>query len=204
MAPRSSTRRLRLGGAIIAIVAVIAVAGYGALQLVAPGGTRASPSGSGVAQASSSPSDLPATPAPAVSFTLAETAQIAFCLALQETHGLDADVASVRAAVTALDHATVATEGAALVVRVAEMRLAAREMMALPFLAAYAAAYDTGLKGVGAAASALTTAGGSANGKAEAKASAALATAQTKLHASDAQRTSLTVANPLLSCNRAQ
>jgi hypothetical protein len=203
MAPAGSRDRLvRLAAVVLVVVAIAAAAGYGALQVLsAPAGVDASPTGSGIAQASATP--VPAvTPPPAVTFPPEQQAQIAFCLAAQETRGLDADIATVRAAVTAAQHAAVATGAAALVVRVTEMRLAAREMAALPLLAQYAATYDTDLKAVSAAASALAAAGGASDAKAEAKASTALATAQTKVDATST-RTALVAANPVLACTAA-
>ncbi len=161
MAPAGSRERLvRLAGVVLVVVAIAAAAGYGALQVLsAPAGVDASPTGSGVAQASATPAPV-VTPQPAVTFPPEQQAQIAFCLAAQETRGLDADIATVRASVTAAQHAAVATQATALVARVAEMRLAAREMTALSLLAPYAATYDANLKAVGAAASALAAAGG--------------------------------------------
>ena len=207
MVRRSNRRLVRLAAVLVVVVAIIAVGGYGAMQLLAPGATSATPTGSSVAQASSSPgasATRPAiTPVPAVSFTPAQTAQIAFCLAAQETKGLDADIVTARAAVTAADHVSVAADGAALVTRIAEMRLAVQEMTGLPELSAYAAAYDAGLKGVGTAAQALATAGQAANAKGEAQASTALGKADTTLHASDARRTTLIAADPQLACTAA-
>ncbi|MFI5261621.1 MAG: hypothetical protein ACHQZR_03585, partial [Candidatus Limnocylindrales bacterium] len=204
MAGRSGTRFVRVGAALILVVAVLAVAGYGAVQLLAPGGTSATPTGSAVAQASSSPGASPAlTPAPPVTFTPAQTAQVAFCLVVPESTGLDADLAAAQAAVKAADHGSVAADATALVARVAEMRLAAQEMTAMAVLAPYAAAYDAGLKGIAAAASSLATAGAAGNAKAEAKASTALNTAQAKLHASAGQRATLVSANPVLACTAA-
>lgn len=202
--PAGATSRLvRLGAALILVLLVVAVAGYGALQVLAPGAASATPSGSGVAQASGPLPSPVQTPVPAIGFTPAQTAQVAFCLAAQETHGLDADIATARAAVDAVDHPTVAADAAALATRIGEMRLAAQEMAGLPILSAYASAYDTGLKAVGAAASALSAAGTASDAKAEVKAATALATAQTKLHTSDAQRATLVTANPVLACTAA-
>lgn len=200
MAPAGPRERLvRLAGVVLVIVAIAAAAGYGALQVLsAPAGVGASPTGSGIAQASATP--VPAvTPAPGVTFPPEQQAQIAFCLVAPETRGLDADIATVRAAITAVQHAAVATGASALVARVAEMRLAAREMAALPLLAQYAATYDTNLKAVSAAASALAAAGGASDATAEAKASTALATAQAKVDATSG-RTALVAANPVLAC----
>ena len=203
MAPaRPGTRVIRMGGVLLVILAVVAVAGYGALQVLsAPAAVVATPTGSGIAQASATPGPV-VTPAPAVTFTPAEQAQVAFCLAVPETHGLDADIASVRAAVTAVQHADVVTQATALVARVAEMRLAATEMAALPVLAQYAAAYDAALKSTAAAASSLAAAGSASDAKAEAKAVTALVAAQVKVDATST-RTTLVAANPVLACTAA-
>ena len=160
MAPaRPAARVVRLGGALLVILVVVAVAGYGALQVLsAPAAVVATPTGSGVAQASATPRPA-VSPLPAVTFPPDQQAQIAFCLAVPETHGLDADITSVRAAVTAAQHADVAAEATALVARVTEMRLAATEMATLPVLAQYAAAYDVALKATAAAAASLAAAG---------------------------------------------
>jgi len=203
MTPRSGTRLVRLGAALLLIIAVLGVAGYGAMHALVPAGSGSTPTGSRLAQASSPVATPIVTPAPVVSFTPAQTAEIAFCLAVQETNGLDTDIATVRAAVAAADHPIVATEAAALVARATEMGLAAQEMTSLHVLAAYAAGYDAGLKGVGTAASALATAGAAANAKAEAAASTALAKALVKVTAANAQRVSLTAANPELACTAA-
>ena len=203
MAPaRPRTRVVRLGGVLIVIVAVVAVAGYGALQVLStPAVAVATPTGTAVAQATSTPKPA-VTPAPAVTFTTDQKAQIAFCLAVPETHGLDADIMSVRAAVTAAQHADVATQGAAIVARIAEMRLAAAEMAALPLLGNYAAAYDAALKATAAAASSLAAAGSASDAKAEAKTVTALVAAQVKVDATSA-RTALVTANPQLACTAA-
>ena len=203
MAPaRPAARVVRLGGVLVVIVAVMAVAGYGALQVLsAPAAVVATPTGSGIAQASATPGPV-VTPPPAVTFTSDQQAQIAFCLAVPETHGLDADITSVRAAVTAVQHADVATQATALVARVAEMRLAATEMAALPVLAQYAAAYDAALKSTAAAASSLAAAGSASDAKAEAKAVTALVAAQVNVDATSA-RTALVAANPVLACTSA-
>ena len=57
MAPaRPRTRVIRLGGVLLVILAVVAVAGYGALQVLStPAAVVATPTGSGVAQASATP-----------------------------------------------------------------------------------------------------------------------------------------------------
>ena len=137
-----------------------------------------------------------------MTFTADQQAQIAFCLAAPESRGLDADIASVRAAVTAAQHADVATQATAIVARIAEMRLAATEMDALPALAGYAGAYDAALKATAAAASSLAAAGSASDGKAEAKAVTALVAAQAKVDATSA-RTALITANPQLACTAA-
>ena len=150
---RPRTRVARLGGVLIVIVAVLAVAAYGTLQVLStPAVAVATPTGTAVAQASPTP-EPEVTPAPAVTFTTDQQAQIAFCLAGPESHGLDADITSVRSAVTAAQHADVATQATAIVARIAEMRLAATEMDALPVLGDYAGAYDAALKATAVAAS---------------------------------------------------
>ena len=205
MAPaRPRTRVVRLGGVLIVVLAVVAAAGYGALQVLsAPAAVVATttPTGSAIAQASSTPRPA-VTPAPAVTFTADQQAEIAFCLAVPESRGLDADIASVRAAVTAAQHADVATQATAIVARIAEMRLAATEMDALPVLGDYAGAYDAALKATAAAASSLAAAGAASDAKAEAKAVTALVAAQVKVDATST-RTALITANPQLACTAA-
>jgi hypothetical protein len=205
MAPaRPTTRVVRLGGILIVILAVVAVAGYGALQVVSSPAAvvaTATPTGSAIAQASATPRPA-VTPAPAVTFTADQQAEIAFCLAVPESRGLDADIASVRAAVTAAQHADVATQATALVARIAEMRVAATEMDALPLLGGYAGAYDAALKAAAAAASSLAAAGSASDAKAEAKAVTALVAAQAKVDATST-RTALVTANPQLACTAA-
>ena len=201
---RPRTRAVRLGGVLIVVLAVVAVAGYGALQVLsAPAAVVATPTptDSAVAQASSTPKPA-ITPAPGVTFTAGQQGEIAFCLAVPETRGLDADITSVRAAVTAAQHADVATQATAIVARIAEMRLAAAEMAALPVLGDYAGAYDTALKAAAAAASSLAGAGSASDAKAEAKAVTALVAAQVKVDATSA-RTALVTANPQLACTAA-
>ncbi|HTS14251.1 MAG TPA: zinc ribbon domain-containing protein [Candidatus Sulfotelmatobacter sp.] len=200
---RSTPRWLRPASVLVIVVAVLAVAGYGALQVLsAPAAVVATPSGSVVAQASPTPTVPAITPLQTVTFPPGQQAEVAFCLAGAETHGLDADIAAARAAVTAADHATVAADATALVARIAEMRLAAKEMAALPLLAQYAAAYDTALKAAGSAAAALAAAGTASNAKAEGTASTALAAAQPKVDATST-RTALVAANPVLACTAA-